>query len=159
MHPYRTHTCGEIRKEHVGQTARLSGWVFRRRDHGGLLFLDMRDHYGVTQAVIHPERAFFESATHLRYESVITVTGKVVAREPGTVNPGLPTGEIEVAVDALEVQSTADPLPFLVDDKDGGPEEMRLKYRFLDLRREKLHANIRLRSRVISSLRRRMTDL
>jgi len=158
MHLYRSHTCGEIRKEHVGQTVRLSGWVFRRRDHGGLLFIDLRDNYGVTQTVIHPERAFFDSATHLRYESVITVTGRVVAREANTRNSGMPTGDIEVVADELEIQSQADPLPFLVDDKDGGPEEMRLKYRFLDLRREKLHRNIHLRSKVIFSLRRRMTD-
>ncbi len=157
MHLYRTHTCGELRKEGVGLTVRLSGWVFRRRDHGGLLFLDVRDHYGVTQAVIHPERGFFDNATRLRYESVITVTGRVVAREANTVNPGMLTGEIEVVADALEILAAADPLPFLVDDKDGGPEELRLKYRFLDLRREKLHRNVLLRSRVIASLRRRMT--
>jgi aspartyl-tRNA synthetase len=158
MHQYRSHTCGELRKEHVGQTVRLSGWVFRRRDHGGLLFLDLRDHFGVTQAVIHPERPFFDGATRIRYESVVTVTGRVVAREANTVNPAMPTGELEVVADALEIQSVADPLPFLVDDKDGGPEDMRLKYRFLDLRREQLHKNIQLRSQIISSLRRRMTD-
>ena len=158
MHAYRSHTCGDLRKEHVGQTVKLSGWVFRRRDHGRFLFIDLRDNYGVSQAVFHPERAFFETATHLRYESVITITGHVVAREPGTINPSMPTGEVEVVVDEFELQSLADPLPFMVDDKDGGPEELRLKYRFLDLRREKLHRNIQLRSRIISSLRRRMVD-
>ena len=158
MHAYRSHTCGELRKEHVGQTVKISGWVFRRRDHGRFLFIDLRDHYGVSQTVFHPERAFFEAATRLRYESVITITGTVVAREPGTINPGMSTGEVEVVVDTLEIQSAADPLPFLVDDKDGGPEELRLKYRFLDLRREKLHRNIQLRSQIISSLRRRMVD-
>jgi aspartyl-tRNA synthetase len=158
MHLYRSHNCGQLRKEHVGQTVKLSGWVFRRRDHGRFLFIDLRDHYGVSQAVFHPERSFFDSATKLRYESVITIVGHVVAREANTVNPSMPTGEVEVVVDELEIQSLADPLPFLVDDKDGGPEELRLKYRFLDLRREKLHANVQLRSQIISSLRRRMTD-
>ena len=159
MHPYRSHTCGALRKEHVGQTVKLSGWVFRRRDHGRFLFIDLRDHYGVTQIVFHPERDFFETATHLKYESVITVTGHVIAREGNTVNPSMATGEIEIVVDTFELQSAAAPLPFLVDDKDGGPEELRLKYRFLDLRREKLHRNIVLRSQIIASLRRRMTDL
>src|SRR6185295_15222663 len=158
MHAYRSHTCGDLRKEHVGQTVKLSGWVFRRRDHGRFLFIDLRDNYGVSQAVFHPERPFFEAATHLRYESVITITGHVVAREPGTINPSMSTGEVEIVVDEFELQSLAEPLPFMVDDKDGGPEELRLKYRFLDLRREKLHRNIQLRSRIISSLRRRMTD-
>jgi aspartyl-tRNA synthetase len=158
MHLYRSHTCGALRKEHVGQTVRLSGWVFRRRDHGHFLFIDLRDHYGVTQLVFHPERDFFEAATRLKYESVITVTGHVVAREANTVNPAMPTGEIEIVVDEFEIQSAAEPLPFLVDDKDGGPEELRLRYRFLDLRREKLHRNIVLRAQIIASLRRRMTD-
>ncbi|HAO99799.1 MAG TPA: aspartate--tRNA ligase, partial [Fibrobacteres bacterium] len=129
MHLYRSHNCGQLRKEHVGQTVKLSGWVFRRRDHGRFLFIDLRDHYGVSQAVFHPERSFFDSATKLRYESVITIVGHVVAREANTVNPSMPTGEVEVVVDELEIQSLADPLPFLVDDKDGGPEELRLKYR------------------------------
>jgi aspartyl-tRNA synthetase len=159
MHAYRSHTCGALRKDHVGQTVRLSGWVFRRRDHGRFLFIDLRDHYGVTQLVFHPERDFFEAATHLKYESVITITGHVIAREGNTVNPAMPTGEVEIVVDELVIQSVAAPLPFLVDDKDGGPEDLRLKYRFLDLRREKLHKNVVLRSQIISSLRRRMTDL
>jgi len=157
MHAYRTHTCGALRKSHVGETVRLSGWVFRKRDHGHFCFIDLRDHYGFTQVVIHPEREFFEAATRVRYESVITITGRVIARSENTVNAQNPTGEIEVTVDAFEIQSSADPLPFLVDDKDGGPEEMRLKYRFLDLRREQLHRNVTLRSHIIASLRRRMT--
>jgi aspartyl-tRNA synthetase len=157
MHAYRTHTCGALRKSHVGETVRLSGWVFRKRDHGHFCFIDLRDHYGFTQVVIHPERDFFEATTKLRYESVITITGRVIARSENTVNPQNPTGEIEVTVDALEVQSHAEPLPFLVDDKEGGPEELRLKYRFLDLRRDKLHRNVQLRSQIIASLRRRMT--
>ncbi len=158
MHPYRTHTSGELRKSHVGDVVRLSGWVFRRRDHGHFLFIDLRDHYGITQIVFHPERPFFDQATHLRYESVITITGKVIAREPTTVNPNMPTGEIEVVVDELTVQSMAEPLPILVDGKEESPEDLRLKYRFLDLRRDKLHKNIVLRQQVISSLRRRMTE-
>jgi aspartyl-tRNA synthetase len=158
MHAYRSHTCGALRKDHVGQTVRLSGWVFRRRDHGRFLFIDLRDHYGVTQLVFHPEREFFEAATHLKYESVITITGHVIAREGNTVNPAMSTGDVEVVVDEMTIQSVAAPLPFLVDDKDGGPEELRLKYRFLDLRREKLHKNVVLRAQIIASLRRRMTE-
>src|SRR5690606_40083834 len=104
MHPYRSHTCGALRKEHVGQTVKLSGWVFRRRDHGRFLFIDLRDHYGVTQLVFHPERDFFEAATHLKYESVITITGHVIAREGNTINPAMPTGEVEIVVDELVIQ-------------------------------------------------------
>ncbi len=158
MHPYRTHTCGEIRKSHVGETVRLSGWVFRRRDHGHFLFIDLRDHYGIAQVVFHPERDFFEKATHLKYESVITITGKVIARAEGTINPSMDTGEIEIVVDELIIQSMAETLPMLVDGKEDTAEDLRLKYRFLDLRRDKLHKNIMLRTQVISSLRRRMTD-
>jgi aspartyl-tRNA synthetase len=158
MHAYRTHTCGQLRKSNVGDVVRLSGWVYRRRDHGHFLFIDLRDHYGITQIVFHPERAFFDQATRLRYESVITVTGKVIARDGNTVNPSMPTGEIEVVVDELSVQSLAEQLPLLVDGKEDGPEDTRLKYRFLDLRRERIHKNIVLRSQVISSLRRRMVD-
>ncbi len=158
MHQYRSHTCGELRKTHVGETVRLSGWVYRRRDHGHFLFIDLRDHYGITQVVFHPERPFFDQATRLRYESVITVTGKVIAREANTVNPSMGTGEIEITVNELTIQSLAEQLPLLVDSKEDGPEDIRLKYRFLDLRRERIHRNIVLRSQVISSLRRRMTD-
>ena len=158
MHPYRTHTCGELRKSHVGETIRISGWVFRRRDHGHFLFIDLRDHYGLTQIVFHPERDFFAQATHLKYESVITITGKVIARGEGTINPVMDTGEIEVVVDELVIQSMAETLPMLVDGKEESPEDLRLKYRFLDLRRDKLHKNVMLRTQIISSLRRRMTD-
>ena len=158
MHQYRSHTCGELRKSHVGDTVRLSGWVFRRRDHGHFLFIDLRDHYGISQIVFHPERDFFDQATRLRYESVITITGKVIARGEGTVNPSMATGEVEIAVHEMIVQSMAEQLPILVDGKEESPEDLRLKYRFLDLRRDKLHKNIILRQQVISSLRRRMTD-
>ncbi len=158
MHPFRTHTCDQLRKAQVGETVRISGWIFRKRDHGQLLFLDIRDHFGITQVVIHPERAFFDEATRLRYESVITITGHVVARTENTINPSMPTGEIEVVADELSVQSYADSLPLQVDSLEDGPEETRLRYRFLDLRRERLHRNILLRSNIIASLRRRMIE-
>ncbi len=156
---YRTHTCGQLRPEHVGQQARLSGWVQRKRDHGNLLFIDLRDHYGVTQVVVDVSSPVFKTAESVRNESVITVTGKVVAREPSTVNPRLATGAVELDAAEMVVQSMADPLPIPVyQENDTTPEELRLKYRFLDLRKEKLHKNIILRSQVIASLRRRMID-
>ena len=158
MHAYRTHTCGALRASDAGQTARLSGWVHRKRDHGGLLFIDLRDHYGLTQCVIPSGSAVFEQADQLRAESVITVTGEVVAREGGTVNDKLPTGAIELRVQALEVQSHADVLPIQVAGEQEFPEELRLRYRFLDLRREKQHRNIMLRAGVIASIRRRMIE-
>ena len=156
MHPYRTHTCGELRAEHVDKTVRISGWVFRKRDHGQLLFIDLRDHYGVTQVVIYPDRAFFEECQRVRSESVIIVTGRVVARSSDTINEALPTGKIEIIAETLVIESQADPLPFQITVEDDGSEEMRLKYRFLDLRRDHLHKNILLRSQIIASLRRRM---
>jgi aspartyl-tRNA synthetase len=159
MHAYRSHTCGQLRAKDVGQTVRISGWIFRKRDHGQLLFIDLRDHYGLTQVVIQPSRAFFEAATHQRIESVITVTGRVVRRDDNTINPNMPTGEIEVVVDEYTVHSNADVLPFVLDTDEEVTEEHRLKFRFLDLRREKMQRNIILRSKVISSIRRRMIDL
>jgi aspartyl-tRNA synthetase len=158
MHAYRTHTCGELRAEHVGQTVRLSGWVNRRRDHGGLLFIDLRDHYGITQGVIEPEVAAFAEADKARSEWVLTLTGKVVARSAETINPDLPTGEIEIRIEQVTIQSQAQELPLQVFGEHDYPEETRLKYRFLDLRRERLHKNITLRSQVISSIRRRMIE-
>ncbi len=158
MHKYRTHTCGELKAEDAGGAARLSGWVFRKRDHGGVLFIDLRDHYGITQVVIHPERSFFEEAQHWRSESVITVTGRIEKRSDDTINSELATGEIEIFADEVEVQSAADPLPLYLAGDDEGPEEIRLKYRFLDLRRERLQKNIALRSKIIASMRRRMTE-
>jgi aspartyl-tRNA synthetase len=156
---YRTHTCGQLRPEHVGQEARLSGWVQRKRDHGNLLFIDLRDHYGVTQIVIDASSSVFKTAESVRNESVVTVTGKVVAREPSTVNAKLATGGIELDAADFIIQSMADPLPIPVyQENDTTPEELRLKYRFLDLRKDKLHKNIVLRSQVIASLRRRMID-
>jgi aspartyl-tRNA synthetase len=158
MHSYRTHTCNELRETHAGQVVRLSGWVFRKRDHGGILFIDLRDHYGLTQIVVHPSRTFFDELTKLRLESVIIVEGIVTRREPATVNPDLPSGAVEVVADVCTVESAAEQTPvYLAGDEDCA-EELRLKYRFLDLRRESLHANIVLRSRVIAHLRRMMTD-
>jgi aspartyl-tRNA synthetase len=153
---YRTHTCGELRAGDVGRTVRLSGWVHRKRDHGGLLFIDLRDHYGLTQCVFHAGSPALAAAEAVRLESVITVTGAVVAREPSAINPKLPTGEIEIAVQTLTVQSAADTLPLQVNSDADYPEETRLRHRFLDLRRDKLHRNVLLRSRVIASIRRRM---
>src|SRR5882762_5419202 len=158
MHRYRTHTCGELRPEHAGMTARLSGWVHRKRDHGNLLFIDLRDHYGITQCVFAGGSPPFTAAESLKLESVITVTGTVVPRAPDAVNPKLATGQVELQVAELAVQSVAEPLPLQVASDAEFPEETRLRYRFLDLRREKLHANIVLRSRVIASIRRRMIE-
>jgi aspartyl-tRNA synthetase len=158
MHAYRTHTCGELRAAQVGETVRLSGWVNRRRDHGGLLFIDLRDHYGITQCVVEPDGAAFAEADKARAEWVLTVTGKVVARTPETVNKDLPTGEIEIRIEQVSIQSVAQELPVPVFGELEYPEETRLKYRFLDLRRERIHRNITLRSKVISSIRRRMID-
>jgi aspartyl-tRNA synthetase len=158
MHAYRTHTCGQLRRADVGQTVRLSGWVNRRRDHGGLLFIDLRDHYGMTQCVIEPDQAAFALVDQARSEWVITVTGKVVERIEGTVNPDLPTGEVEVRIESASVQNKAADLPLPVFGDLEYPEDTRLKYRFLDLRRERLHRNVTLRSKVISSIRRRMIE-
>ena len=158
MHPYRTHTCGALSAAEAGRDARLSGWVHAKRDHGGLLFIDLRDHYGITQCVFPAGSPAFAAADAVRPESVITVTGQVLHREPGTVNPKLPTGEVELRVTALTVQSNADVLPMQIAGEERFPDDIRLKYRFLDLRREKLHRNIMLRAGVITSIRRRMTE-
>ena len=158
MHPYRTKTCGELRKENVGQTVRLSGWVHRVRDHGGLLFIDLRDHYGITQCVADPASPAFAEAETLKPEWVVRVDGEVVARSAETINPGLPTGEVEVRAKAIEVLSEAKELPLPVFGEPDYPEETRLKYRFLDLRRESLHANIMKRQAIIWSLRNRMRE-
>jgi len=158
MHPYRTHHCDSLRAADVGKEVRLSGWVHRKRDHGQLLFIDLRDHFGLTQVVFQPEQSFFEEAEHARVESVITVTGNVVGRSDETINPNLPTGEVEVVADAFTLEATAEQLPIQVNSDRDFPEETRLRYRFLDLRREHMHANIMLRSKVISSIRRRMEE-
>lgn len=158
MHAYRTHNCGELRKEAVGQRVRLSGWVHRRRDHGGLLFLDLRDHYGITQCVVEPDSPAFAEADKCRAEWVLTVTGPVVARTTDTVNNEIPTGEVEIRIEEIRIQSVAQDLPLPVFGELDYPEDTRLRYRFLDLRRERLHRNITLRSKVIASIRRRMIE-
>ena len=158
MHPYRSHTCGQLREEDAGSTVRLSGWINRKRDHGQLLFIDLRDHYGITQCVIDNSKTDFATADRLRLESVITITGKVVKRTPETINDKMATGRIEVQIQELTVQSEAETLPMPVNQEADTGEEVRLRYRFLDLRRERIHENILLRSRVIASIRRRMID-
>jgi len=158
MHAYRTHTCGQLRKADVGKTVRLSGWVNRRRDHGGLIFIDLRDHYGITQCVITPENPAFAAVDTARSEWVLTFTGKVVDRLEGTVNADLPTGEVELRIEAVTVQGKAQELPLPVFGDQEYPEDTRLTYRFLDLRRERQHKNIMLRANIITSLRRRMIE-
>ena len=158
MHPYRTHNCAELRAQHVGSEVRLSGWVHRKRDHGNLLFVDLRDHYGITQIVTDVDAPAFKAIEGVRAESVITVTGDVVARAQDAVNPNLATGMIEVRARGVAVQSSASELPMPVAGEAEYPEDIRLRYRYLDLRRERVHANMVLRSNVIASLRRRMIE-
>jgi aspartyl-tRNA synthetase len=156
MHRYRTHLCGEIRERHIGERVRLAGWCHRIRDHGGLLFIDLRDHYGITQCVADPASPAFAAAERLRAESVIRVEGEIRRRPAGTENPELPTGAIELVIAEIELLGPAAELPMPVFGEQEYPEEIRLKYRFLDLRRERLHANIIKRGAIIESLRRRM---
>ncbi|OWK32731.1 aspartate--tRNA ligase [Sphingomonas mucosissima] len=158
MHAYRSHTCAALTAADVGAEVRLSGWIHRKRDHGGVLFVDLRDHYGITQIVADTDSPALPILESLRAESVITIDGVVKARSEGTVNANLATGEIEVFARGVTVQSQAQELPMPVAGEQDYPEDIRLRYRFLDLRREKLHANIMLRSSVISSIRRRMVD-
>ena len=158
MHAYRTHTCAQLRADHVGQEVRLSGWVHRTRDHGGVLFIDLRDHYGITQIVADEDSEALALLESLKSESVITIDGVVKARSEETKNANLPTGAIEVFAKSATVQSAADELPLPVAGEQEYPEDIRLKYRFVDLRRERVHKNIMLRNKVITSLRRRMID-
>lgn len=159
MHKYRTHNCNELKISDVGTEVKLSGWVHRRRDHGNLVFIDLRDHYGITQIVFTDQNPrLMDDASRLRYESVVTVTGKVVARSDETINTTLPTGHIEVLAGEFIVESSADTLPFIINTEKDAPEDSRLKHRFLDLRREKLHNNIMLRSHIISYIRHLMTE-
>jgi aspartyl-tRNA synthetase len=158
MHVYRTHTCGALRAADDGAEVRVSGWVHSKRDHGGLLFIDLRDHYGMTQLVFPAGSAPFAVAEGVRPESVVTATGRVVRRQGGTVNPRLPTGEIEIVVEALSVQSEAAVLPMQVAGAENFPDELRLRYRYLDLRRDRVHRNMVLRAQVIASIRRRMIE-
>ncbi|MBD8892712.1 aspartate--tRNA ligase [Roseibium litorale] len=157
MHRYRSHTCGDLRATHVGETVRLSGWVHRVRDHGGLLFIDLRDHYGMTQCVVDPDSAAFKLAETVRSEWCIRIDGEVKARTPETVNAGLPTGEIELFIREIEVLGASKELPLPVFGEQEYPEDIRLTYRFLDLRRETLHKNIVKRTQVIAAMRREMT--
>ncbi|MBL6951777.1 MAG: aspartate--tRNA ligase [Alphaproteobacteria bacterium] len=156
MHIYRSHTCGALRLDEAGQTVRISGWVHRKRDHGGLLFIDLRDNYGITQCVIEPDSEHFAAIEAVRPESVLRIDGAVVAREAETTNKDLPTGEIEIRIADFELLSAAEELPLQVFGDQVYPEETRLRYRFLDLRRPDMHDNILLRSKIISSIRRRM---
>lgn len=158
MHAYRTHSCGQLRSNDVGSTVKLSGWVFRKRDHGNLLFVDLRDHFGITQVVVDRDSQAFQLIEGIRLESVICIEGLVHGRGADRVNPEIPTGEIEVKASSVVLLSEASEVPFPIFGNTEYPEEIRLKNRFLDLRREKLHANIVLRSQVIASLRRRMIE-
>jgi aspartyl-tRNA synthetase len=158
MHAYRTHDCGQLRAADVGERVRVSGWIHRKRDHGGVLFVDLRDHYGLTQIVARANSGPLAILEHLRAESVVTVTGEVVSRGPEAANPNLPTGEIEIVADEVIVQSAAEELPLPVAGEADYPEDIRLRYRFLDLRRDRIHRNIVLRSQVVASIRRRMVE-
>ena len=158
MHPFRTHTCGALSKTDAGTTVKLSGWVHRKRDHGGVVFIDLRDHYGITQVVVNPGSPCFAEAERARNEYVVTVTGAVVARAAETVNPNMATGDIEVVADALLVESTAETLPFPVNQELDCPEETRLEHRFLDLRRDHMHRNILLRSQTAALVRQHLVE-
>jgi aspartyl-tRNA synthetase len=158
MHRYRTHTCGALRDSHIGETVRLSGWCHRIRDHGGVLFIDLRDHYGITQCVVDPDSPAFADAEKLRSEWVVRMEGKVRHRPEGTDNPDLPTGTVELYVNDIEVLGPAAELPLPVFGEQEYPEDIRLKYRFLDLRRDKLHQNIMTRGAIVDSMRRRMKE-
>jgi len=158
MHRYRSHTCGALRASHIDQTARLSGWCHRIRDHGGLLFIDLRDHYGLTQCVVDPDSPAFKDAEKLRSEWVVRIDGKVRRRPEGTENPELPTGAVELYVSEIEVLGPSGELPLPVFGEQEYPEDIRLKYRFLDLRREKLHQNIMTRGAIVDAMRKRMKD-
>ncbi|MCB1466975.1 MAG: aspartate--tRNA ligase, partial [Rhizobiaceae bacterium] len=158
MHRYRSHTCAALRKTDAGSTIRISGWVHRVRDHGGVLFIDLRDHYGLTQVVADPDSPAFAVAEAVRGEWVIRVDGKVKERDPAAVNPNLDTGEIEVFATEIEVLSKSEELPLPVFGEPDYPEDIRLKYRFLDLRRDTLHKNIVKRTQIIAAMRRRMAE-
>jgi len=159
MHRYRTHTCGELRAVAAGEAVRLSGWIHNRRNLGGILFIDLRDHYGLTQLVVRPGSSAIESLSSLPKETVIRVDGAVLLRDQVNINPDLPTGEVEVEVGQVEVLGTAAPLPFNVFPEDPVGEDKRLANRFLDLRRQRMHRNIVLRSEVVASIRAKLTAL
>lgn len=156
MHLYRTHTCNELRAKNAGASVKLSGWLFRVRDHGGILFIDLRDHYGITQVVVHPSRDFFEALSKAKLETVITVVGQVTQRDAETINPEMATGEIELVADTCVIEAASEQTPLYLPGEEDGAEDLRLKYRFLDLRRQRIHNNILLRSKIISFLRKAM---
>ena len=156
LHPYRSHHCEALRSTDIGQTVRLSGWIHRKRDHGGVVFIDLRDHYGLTQCVTDSTDAVFAKAEDVRNETVVTITGKVRARSEDTVNANLPTGEIEIHIEDFIIQSVAETLPLQVNSDEDSGEEVRLRYRYLDLRRGRPHGNIMLRAQIIQSIRQRM---
>ena len=158
MHAYRSHTCGQLRKSNVGETVRLSGWIHRKREHANALFIDLRDHYGISQVVVYPTAEFYEDAKRCSSESVITVTGELLARDAEAVNAEIETGDVELRADEMVIESPCAPLPLPVFGEPDYPEDIRLTHRYLDLRRESLHKNIILRGEVINSLRRRMID-
>ncbi len=158
MHAYRTHNCGELRSENVGETVRLSGWVHRKREHANALFIDLRDHFGISQIVVYPTAKFYEEAKRCTSESVMTITGELLKRDAEAINPEIPTGEVELRADELVIESPADPLPLPVFGEQDYPEDIRLRHRYLDLRRERLHKNILMRGQIINSLRRRMIE-
>ena len=158
MHKYRTNTCGEINESFIGKKVKLSGWINSKRDHGGLVFIDLRDHYGLTQCVIDTTHPDFPKLEHLRIESVITVFGEIIARDAETINENLPSGKVELKVEELNVISSADVLPILVASDEQFPEDLRLKYRYIDLRRQKLQRTISLRSKIIKAMRDYMWD-
>jgi len=159
MHPYRTHTCNDINESEVGQRARISGWIHRVRDHGGVVFIDLRDHYGITQVVVDPERDFYEDVHHWQLESTVSFTGEIVRRDEETANASLATGKVELMADEMKILNRAETLPFPVADETDYPEATRLRYRFLDLRCGQLHENIVLRSKITNSIRQRMIGL
>ncbi|OGV50126.1 MAG: aspartate--tRNA ligase [Lentisphaerae bacterium GWF2_44_16] len=159
MHRYRTHNCSELKKSDTGKKVKLSGWIHSVRDHGGIIFIDLRDHFGLTQVVIDPKREFYKALEHWRVETVVCFTGEVTERTPETINPKLETGEIELVAEEMEILGEAIVLPFQIAKEEHAPEATRLKYRFLDLRREKLHKNIILRSKVISFIRKRLSEI
>lgn len=159
MHRYRSHNCGELRATDVDTDVRLSGWLHNRRDLGGILFIDLRDHYGLVQLVARPGTPANEALSSLTKETVVRIDGKVSARGADNVNPDLPTGEVEIEVSDVEVLGAADQIPFTINADDGVNEEKRLEYRFLDLRRERMHRNIMLRTAVISAIRHKMVAL
>ncbi|MDE6223940.1 MAG: aspartate--tRNA ligase, partial [Alphaproteobacteria bacterium] len=155
---YRTNTCGDINESFIGKKVRLSGWINSKRDHGGLVFIDLRDHYGITQCVIDTTHPDFPKLDHLRIESVISVYGEIVARDPETVNENLPSGHVELKIENFDVISSAEVLPILVATDEQFPEDLRLKYRYIDLRRSKLQKTIKLRSQIIKAMRDYMWD-